>query len=345
MPPLDTPPLRFSLRGLLEILKEAAVEWDRDNVSRLAAALAYYTVFSLAPLLVIAVAAAGLLFGEAAARGEIVEQIRGLIGRPGAELVEDAIENAGRRESGGIAATVIGIVTLLIGATGAFNQIQGGLKTVWEVAPKPRGVVRSLVRTRIISFAMVLAVGFLLLVSLILSAAFEAFGDYLQMLLPWAPVSPQALNLALSLILITLLLAMIYKILPDADIPWRGVWLGAFVTAALFTLGKHLIGLYLANSAVGSAYGAAGTLVILLIWVYFSAQVFYVGAEIAQVYTRRAGIPIRPSRHASRLIKLRVEADTAADARLKAKAALREKEREHEDREKPEAASRARHDA
>jgi membrane protein len=328
-------------RRILQVLKEAALEWDRDNVSRLAAALSYYTVFSLAPLLVIAVAVAGLIFGEQAARGEIVEQIRGLIGRPGAELVETAIANAGRPGSGGVLATVVGLVTLAIGATGTFNQIQGGLNTVWEVAPKPRGVVRSLVRTRLLSFAMILALGFLLLVSLVLSAALEAMGDYLGRVVPAPAVDPQVLNLAVSVVFITLLLALIYKILPDADIPWRGLWLGAAVTAALFTAGKHLIGLYLANSAVGSAYGAAGTLVILLIWVYFSAQVFYFGAEITQVYTRMAGIPIRPARHASRLVKVRVEADTAAEAREKAKAALREKEREHEERERPKEARAA----
>ncbi|HEY7530676.1 MAG TPA: YihY/virulence factor BrkB family protein [Gemmatimonadota bacterium] len=325
-------------RTVLEILKEAALEWDRDNVSRLAAALAYYTVFSLAPLLVIAVGAAGLLFGEAAARGEVVEQIRGLIGGPGAELVERAIANAGRPGSGSLLATAVGLLTLAIGATGTFNQIQGGLNTVWEVAPKPRGLVRSLVRTRLLSFAMVLALGFLLLVSLILSAAISALGRWLDGRLPQLPADPQLLNLGLSLLLITLLLAMIYKILPDAEIPWRGLWLGAGVTAVLFTLGKHLIGLYLANSAVGSAYGAAGTLVILLIWVYFSAQVFYFGAEITQVYTRLAGIPIRPSRHASRLVRVRVEADTAAEAREKANAAVREKTREQDQRERPQGA-------
>ncbi|MFN2433088.1 MAG: YihY/virulence factor BrkB family protein [Gemmatimonadota bacterium] len=301
-------------RALLQILKEAAVEWDRDNVSRLAAALAYYAIFSLAPLLVIVVAVTGVVFGEDAARGGIVRQIDGLIGAEGARLVENVIREAGRPGAGAIA-TAAGMLVLLVGATGAFAQLQGGLNTVWEVGPKSGRVIRGLVRTRALSFAMVLGVGFLLLISLVLSAAVEAFGGYVHARFPELPLQLSILNSLLSLIIVTLLFAMIYRVLPDAEIAWRDVWLGAIVTSFLFTLGKYLIGLYLGHSSVGSAFGAAGTLAILLIWIYYSAQIFYFGAEITQVYTRRYGRAIQPASYATRIVRVRVEAESATEAR------------------------------
>jgi membrane protein len=289
---------------LWEILKEAAIEWDRDNVSRLAAALAYYTVFSLAPLLIIVIAVAGFLFGREAAQGEIVAQVEGLVGRQGAEAVQTMLVAASRPVSG-LIATVVGLVTLWLGATGVFGQLQSGLNAVWGVAPKPGRVVKGLLRTRLTSFTMVVGVGFLLLVSLVVNAVLEAFNTFVQDRLPPPPlVGWDVLNSIVSLLLITLLFAMIYRFLPDVDIPWRDVWLGAAVTSLLFAVGKYLIGLYLANSSIGSAYGAAGTLAILLIWIYYSAQIFYFGAEITQAYANRFGTPIRPAKYAYRYVRV-----------------------------------------
>lgn len=309
---------------MLRILRCAAVEWDRDNVSRLAAALAYYTVFSLAPLLVIVVAVAGFVFGEEAARGEIVRQIQSLIGREGAEMVEALIRDAAR-PGAGIVATVLGLLALALGATGTFAQLQGGLNTVWEVAPRSGRVLRSLVRTRILSFAMVLGVGFLLLVSLVVTAALQAFGAYLEARLPELLVPLGVLNAVLSFVIITLLFAMIYRTLPDAVVAWRDVWLGSAITSGLFALGKHVIGLYLGNSSVGSAYGAAGTVVILLLWVYYSAQIFYFGAEIAQVHATEARRPIHPKSYARRVLRVLVPADDTIEARVRAAAEVTER--------------------
>ncbi|MBA2564761.1 MAG: YihY/virulence factor BrkB family protein [Gemmatimonadetes bacterium] len=293
-------------RALLQIFKEAAIEWDRDNVSRLAAALAYYAVFSLAPLLIIAIAVAGFLFGEEAARGQLTSEIQGLIGAEGAQAIQTMVEGAST-PGRGVVATLVGIFTLFVGATGVFGQLQSGLNTVWEVSPKPGRVIKGMIRTRMLSFGLVVGIGFLLLVSLILSAALEAFNTYAESSLPEPPVVGWGfVNSGGSFILITLLFAMIYKILPDVIIPWRDVWLGAVVTSLLFTLGKYLIGLYLGNSSIGSTYGAAGTLAILLIWIYYSAHIFYFGAEVTQVYSNRSGSPIRPASYALRYVRVPV---------------------------------------
>lgn len=315
MPRIRSVPRVLRVTGLL--LKDAFVEWDRDNVSRLAAALAYYAIFSLAPLLVIAIGVAGALFGEEAARGQIVGQIQGLIGREGAQIVQTMIEGSAQRGRG-ILATVLGLVALIIGATGAFGQLQGGLNTVWEVASKPGRVVKGLIRTRVLSFTLVLGIGFLLLVSLVLSAALEAFNTYVESRVPAPPVVGWSfLTTVVSFVPITLLFAMIYKILPDVEIPWRDVWLGAVVTALLFSLGKYLIGLYLGNSSIGSTYGAAGTLAILLVWLYYSAQIFYFGAEITQAYANRYGTPITPRPYAYRYVRVPVVVEEAEAANVK----------------------------
>jgi membrane protein len=314
-------------REFWQILKEAFVEWDRDNVSRLAAALAYYAIFSLAPILVIAIGIAGFIFGHEAASGQIVRQIQGLIGREGAEVVQTMIEKAGR-PSAGLLATALGIFTLLVGATGVFGQLQSGLNTVWSVAPKPGRVVKGMLRTRMLSFTLVLGIGFLLLISLVVSAATAALGDYLQAFVPGIPPGLPLINSVLSFVFVTVLFAMIYKILPDVEIPWRDVCLGSAVTSLLFTLGKHLIGLYLGNSSIGSTYGAAGTLAVLLIWIYYSAHIFYLGAEITQVYSRKYGTPIRPANYATPVMQVRVGYETPekAEADLE-KAAVRAERR------------------
>ena len=275
-------------KEIFELLKETYNEWSEDKAARLAAALAYYTVFSLAPLLIIAIAVAGLVFGQEAARGQLDNQIQSLVGQQSAELIQTMVESASKPKSG-IIATVIAIVTILFGASGLFGQLQDALNTIWEVEPKPDRGILGLIKDRFLSFTMVLGIGFLLLVSLIISALLSALNSYLTDLLPGSIYVLQILNFVISFGVITLLFAMIYKILPDVKIAWSDVWIGAAVTSLLFALGKFLIGLYLGNSSAGSAYGAAGSLVILLLWIYYSAQILLFGAEFTQVYAKKYG--------------------------------------------------------
>lgn len=280
--------------AFVPLLKATFSKWTEDKVPRLAAALAYFTVFSLAPLLIISISIAAIFFGEDAARGQIVGQIQSLVGQEGAEAIESMIANANQVE-GGVVATIVGIVTLLLGASGVFGQLQDALNTIWEVAPKPgRGIV-NFIRIRILSFGMVLAIGFLLLVSLIASAVLAGLGTFMNGILPDLAPLWEVVNFVVSFGVITFLFALIYKVLPDVRITWGDVWIGAAFTAFLFTIGRTLIGIYLGSAAVGSAYGAAGSLVVILVWVFYSAQILLFGAEFTQVYARRYGSRIRPT--------------------------------------------------
>lgn len=297
----------MKLKTITKLIKDTFTEWNEDKVPLWAAALAYYTIFSLAPLLLIVISIAGFFFGDEAARGQIVGQIQGLIGRDGAEAVQGMIQNASRPGSGGTIATVVGIVTLLFGASGVFGQLQDALNTIWEVKPKPGQNVRSFVQSRFLSFAMVLVIGFLLLVSLVLSAVLSGISSFFGRMVPDFVVVGQVLNFALSFGVITLLFASIYKFLPDVRMPWKDLWVGAATTALLFTIGKFLIGLYLGSSSVASTYGAAGSLVVLLLWVFYSAQILLLGAEFTQVYARHRGNPLEPSKHAVSLRDERTE--------------------------------------
>ncbi len=291
----------MKIQDIWELLKATFSEWSEDKASRLAAALAYYTVFSLAPLLIIAIAVAGMVFGQEAARGEIVAQIESVVGQQGAEAIQTMIANAGQSTDGGIIATVIGLATLIFAATGAFAQLQDALNTVWEVSPETGSGVLGMIRTRFLSFTMILGIGFLLLVSLVISAALSAIGGFFGNLLPGYDILWQGVNFLISFGVTTLLFAMIFKVLPDVDIAWSDVWVGALVTALLFTLGKFLIGLYLGRSSVSSTYGAAGSFVVVLLWVYYSAQILLLGAEFTQVYANRYGSRIRFSEGAAPL--------------------------------------------
>lgn len=287
-------------QAIFRLLKETITEWQDDKVPLLAAALAYYTVFSIAPLLIIAIAIAGAFFGEEAARGEIIDQIQGLIGQQGAEAIQSMLQNTQQPNANSGLATLFGIITLLIGATGVFGQLQEALNIIWDVKPKPGVGLRVFLLSRLLSFAMVLVIGFLLLVSLLLSAILAAISHFFGDLIPGFQFIGQLLNFTLSFGVITLLFAAIYKVLPDVKVPWQNLWLGAIVTALLFNAGKSLIGLYLGNSAVSSTYGAAGSLVVILIWIFYSAQIMLLGAEFTQVYSRYHGTPIRPTRYAVR---------------------------------------------
>ena len=265
------------MRATLALLKEAFAGWNRDNAPRLGAALSYYTLFSLAPLLVISIAVAGLAFGEEAAEGRIVAELSGLIGRQGASALQGMVENS-RQLKTGLVAGGIAIVTLLLGATGVFVELKGALNDIWNVQPKPSNGVWDFVRGRLVSLAMVMAVGFLLIVSLLASAALAAMQQFAAGWLPGWDNLLWLLNTAVSLAVITLLFALIFKYLPDARIDWKDVWFGAVTTSLLFTVGKTLIGLYLGRSSVGSVYGAAGSVVVIVVWVYYAAQIFF-GAE------------------------------------------------------------------
>lgn len=276
---------------------EIVSDFFNDGALALSAAISFYTMFSLAPLLIVVIAISGAVFGAEAARGEIVGQFSGLIGQKGAEGIETVIQNASQQQAG-VLATIIGIVTVVLGATGVFGQLKTALNTVWEVQTKPGGGIVGLIRNRILSFAMVLCIAFLLLTSLAISAGLAAAGKWLGGYLPVPESVLHTINFAISLGALTVLFAAMFKFLPDAIIPWRNVWMGAAATAGLFTLGKFLIGLYLGKASIVSVYGAAGSLVLVLLWVYYSALIFLFGAEFTQVYASRHGSRIRPNKYA-----------------------------------------------
>ena len=277
-----------NLQAAYVLFKKAGSAWVEDNAPSMGAALAFYTVFSLAPVLIIAISVAGLAFGQKAAEGEFSRQLQGLVGETGARAIQAILQNA-NRPGLGIIASVIGLGTLLVGASGAFVELQDALNKIWKVQCRPGGVWLRVIRERFLSFGLVLGLGFLLIVSLVVSAALGAVGNFIAPLVPWPVFMLELVNFLLSLGVIALLLAMIFKYLPDAEIAWSDVWIGAAVASVLLTTGKALIGLYLARSTVASAYGAASSLVIILTWVYYSAQIVLLGAELTHVYSHQHG--------------------------------------------------------
>jgi len=289
----------MKMKIVLTLIKETFKKWQEDKASRLAAALAYYTVFSLTPLLLIVIAVAGWIFGEDAAQGEIVNQLQGILGAEGARTIELAIQNTHQAgANSGAIASYISIAILIFGATGMFVQLQDALNTIWNVEPKPgRGVIQFITK-RILSFAMILGVAFLLLLFLLLSTILTAVTSYFSDLIIGFDLLLKLLDLVLSLGITTLLFALIYKFLPDVKIAWSDVWIGAGITALLFSIGKWLIGWYLGQSSFGSTYGAGGSLVILVAWANYSAQIIFLGAEFTQVYARKYGSQIIPHKHA-----------------------------------------------
>jgi membrane protein len=287
-------PEAFKPRTFWRLIKEAVDDWSHDRAPRLGAALAYYTVFSLVPFLVVVITLIGVVFGQDAARSAILSQIATLVGEQSAAAIKDMIQRA-EQPSTGFIATGLAVVTLLFGASGVFGQLQDALNTVWGVEPKEGRGVWGFIKDRFLSFVAVLGTGFLLLVSLILSSALAAFGEWFSGSLPLPETVLHLSNFALSFAVITGLFALIFKILPDAKVAWRDVWVGALLTAALFTTGKYALGLYLGKTNVASAYGAAGSLVLILLWVYYSAQILLYGAEFTQVYANRLGERIVPT--------------------------------------------------
>ena len=280
----------FLTRGWY-MIKAAVMSWVDDFAPSMGAALSYYTVFSLAPMLLIVIAVAGMIFGADAARGEIVTQLRGLMGDQGAKAVEELLKSASNPGQG-ILATIVGFVTLLIGATAVFAELQSSLDRIWRTpAPPNEKGIWGMIRTRILSFGLILGLGFLMIVSLVLSAALAALGKWWGGFLGNWELVLQALNFAVSFGVVTVLFAAIYKLMPHAKISWHDVWIGAAVTALLFSIGKFLIGLYIGKSGVASSFGAAGSFAVLLVWVYYSAQIFLLGAEFTWVYSHRNAPP------------------------------------------------------
>jgi len=269
------------------LAKDTVFAFVEDEALGRGAAIAFYTVTSIAPLLLIVVAIAGLVFGQDAAQGAITAQLTGLMGQQTAELLEQAVANASNKSSG-LLASLVGVVTLIATASGAFGELQSALNAFWQAKPKG-GTVSRLIRARAASMGLVATLGFLLVVSLAVSAGLTAFGNTLNAMLPFGQALMAALNAVISFALITVLFAAIYKVLPDRELEWRDVLVGAAVTSLLFVIGKSLIGWYLGSSAVGSAYGAAGALIILLFWVYYSVQIFLLGAEFTKVYANAHG--------------------------------------------------------
>jgi membrane protein len=296
-------PKRFSWRpkDLLQFIRNTYNEWSNDKVPRMGAALAYYTIFSIAPLLVIAIAIAGFVFGADAVQGRIMGEIQGLVGAESARAVQTMIQSA-HKPAHGVIATIVGIAVLLVGASGVFSEMQDALNTIWKVDTTSKSGIWNLLRARFLSFGMVLGIGFLLLVSLLLSAALAATANYIQGMVSVPPAVFHVLDFVFSIFFIAALMALIFKLLPDIKIPWSDVWVGAALTSLLFTLGKFLIGFYIGKSVTMSAYGAAGSVVIILAWIYYSAQLLYFGAEFTQVYSRECGSQCQasaPNRKAS----------------------------------------------
>jgi membrane protein len=291
-PPQNKPAPRrrwsWSPKFLFRMLKATYREWSNDQVPRMGAALSYYTIFSIAPLLVIAIAIAGFVFGEKAVQGQITSEIQGLIGPESARAVQTMIQSA-HKPAHGVIATIIGVVVLLLGASGVFGEMQTALNLIWKVDISSKTGVWNLIRQRFLSFGMVLGIGFLLLVSLMLSAGLSAAAGYLESYLHIPAAIFEAFDFVFSLAIIAALMAAIFKFLPDVKVPWGDVWIGGILTSILFTIGKFLIGFYIGKSVNMSAYGAAASVVVILAWIYYSAQLLYFGAEFTYVYSNECG--------------------------------------------------------
>lgn len=271
-----------------KLLHTTFQEWSEDKASRLAAALAYYTIFSLPPLLILIIGIVGLFVTRTAIENALVEQFGGLAGQQGAQQIQTIIQGQAG-PGGGLVATIVGVVTLLLGASGLFGQLQDSLNTIFDVKPKPGQGILAALKSRFLSFTMVLGTAFLLLVSFVLSAALSALGNYIGGAVGLSDVLLGILNFVLSFGVVTLVFGLIFKVLPDVEMSWRDAFVGSAFTALLFTIGRFALGAYLGNSSVGSAFGAAGALAVILVWIYYAAQILFLGAEFTQVYARMYG--------------------------------------------------------
>ncbi|MCE9605860.1 MAG: YihY/virulence factor BrkB family protein [Planctomycetia bacterium] len=282
------------LHSAWSMLKEAVVDFVDHNSTRLGASFAFYSILSLAPLLVFTIAIGETFLDADEVRKYLVDEVRRAVGNEGAKAVETMLAKR-RPAEGSLLATLLGLGTLLFGASGAFGEVQAALNTIWGVQPKPNAALWTMLRYRFLSFCLVLGTGFLMLTSMVIGTIVTAAGTFVND--SWPNIQPLEhwLTMLAAFVLATLLFAMIFKILPDAKVPWRDVWSGALLTASLFTIGKFLIGLYIVKSGLSSAYGAAGSLVVLVVWIYYSAQILFFGAELTHVYSKRRGAEVPPT--------------------------------------------------
>jgi membrane protein len=289
---------KFSFKGLWEVLKNSFKGFGNDKVTKMSGSLAYYTVFSMAPLLIMIISLAGIFLGREAVEGKIYGQLAGFVGADTAAQLQEIIKNASLAGKSKIAA-IIGGITLLIGATTVFAEIQDSINTIWGLKPKPKKGWLKMIQNRFLSFSVIASLGFLLLVSLGVTALIEGLSERLRANFPEVTVVVfYIINLVLTLIVVTSIFAVIFKVLPDANIKWKDVWAGAIATALLFILGKFAISFYISKSEVGSTYGAAGSLVVLLLWVYYSSIILYFGAEFTKAYAIKYGSEIHPNKYA-----------------------------------------------
>jgi membrane protein len=302
-------------KGIWLLLRDSAIAWDDDNIGQQGAALAYFTVFSLSPLLILVIVLSSFGFGEEAASGHLVSQVRGLIGTEGAQFVQSLITNAFKSDSSVLAA-VFGVVMLLLGASAVFIQLRDSLNAIWRVQQKPVGTIRAFFRARLLAFAMILGVGFLLLVSLVFSAVLAAMSDYVGTVFAILAGIVPILDFTVSFVGITVMFALLFKFVPAAVLAWKDVWVGAAVTSLLFSLGKLAIGLYLGNGAIGSTFGAASSLVIVMLWAFYSSQIVLFGAEFTRLYAMRFGSDILPSAHAVRIAPQKGETTEAPERNI-----------------------------
>lgn len=310
-------------RGIVGVIRGTFQSWGEDKAARLAAALSYYTIFSIAPLLVLVIAIAGFIIGNnTAIRDQILTQVQQMVGQQGAQMVNTLITNTSRPRDG-IIASVIGLVTLVFGATGVFNQLKDALNTIWEVAPNKNRGISGIVQERISGMVMILGLGFLLLVTFVISTALSVLNQYFTNLLGNSGLISMLVNYGIQILVITFIFGAIFRGLPDVKIKWRDVWVGALVTTILFLIGQYLISLYLSKASPASTYGAAGSLVVLMLWVYYSTQILFLGAEFTKVYSAARGAEILPNENAHLLTPVerihqgipRPEAKTAPEVR------------------------------
>lgn len=290
--------MRRRIVSVWGLLKRTVEEFMNDKALKLSASLAYYTIFALPPMLIVIITTVGLIYGREAVQGEVFQQLSNFIGSNAALQIEGTIRNISSQQDTRLA-NIIGIITLIIGATGVFTEIQDSINIIWGLKTKPQRGWLKMIINRLLSFSMVVTIGFLLLVSLVIEGLLVAFSDKLKIYFPDVTVYIfQAINFLITFTVTTLLFSIIFKVLPDARIKWKDVTIGAMVTALMFMLGKFLIGYYLGQSNLGTAYGAAGSVIILLLWVYYSSIILYFGAEFTQVYAYRYGSRIRPNAYA-----------------------------------------------
>jgi membrane protein len=281
-----------NMRAALALLKESCFAWLEDRAPSMSAALAFYAILSLVPVLIVATAVAGLGFQQKMAETEAIRQIQSVLGETGARVLQAAILSA-NQPALGVIASVVGVGTMLLGASGAFIELQDALNKIWKVEQNSGSILLDAIRQRFLSFSLVLGTGVLLLLSLVSSTAIKAMGKFMAHLLPWPALFLESVDFFLSFGLITLLLASIFRMLPDTEIAWSDVWIGAAIASFFFTIGKVLIGLYLGGSAAASAYGAVSSPLVFLAWIYCSAQIILLGAEITHIYANKYGSRIK----------------------------------------------------